>query len=95
MESLAERLKKLRDQNQYSVKYICEKISVPETTYREWEIGRQIKGHSAYIKIAELYGISVHELLTGQRSQNQDLKNQIDKVESELNNLKTMINTLS
>ncbi len=37
-------------------------INVPETTYREWEYGRAIRGEP-YVKLAKALGVSLEDLL--------------------------------
>ena len=37
-------------------------IGVPESTYREWEYGRKIRGEP-YLQIAKAFGVSLDELL--------------------------------
>ncbi|MBK8202439.1 MAG: helix-turn-helix transcriptional regulator [Bdellovibrionales bacterium] len=38
------------------------RIGVPESTYREWEYGRKIRGEP-YLQIAKTFGVSIEELL--------------------------------
>ena len=38
------------------------RIGVPETTYREWEYGRAIRGEP-YVKIALAFGVTLDALL--------------------------------
>ena len=53
-------------------------IGVPETTYREWEYGRQIRGEP-YLKIAKAFGISVSELL-GAESSNLTVDQRLNRI---------------
>ena len=62
--SFGSRLKKLRHLKELSIEEVSKKIGVPASTYREWESGRAIQGEP-YLKIAEVFGVSVHELLSG------------------------------
>jgi transcriptional regulator with XRE-family HTH domain len=66
MEMFASRLRRLREQKQLSIKDIAKAAGVPTSTYREWEYGRLIKGEP-YPKLAGVLGVSLHELLTGQK----------------------------
>lgn len=94
-QNLSERLKKLRAQNNLSVKQVCLAIQVPETTYREWEMGRMIKGHHIYAKLASLYKISLHELLTGDVPEHHKLFEQLEKLENEFAQLKKILNQIA
>ena len=58
----SQRLKFLRTKNKFSIKEVAQRIGVSESTYREWEYGRQIRGHEPYLKIAKAFGISLDEL---------------------------------
>lgn len=62
-----QRLKRLRNENKLTVKEMSARIGVPESSYREWEYGRAITGGEHYIQIAKVLGLSVYELLTGNR----------------------------
>lgn len=49
-----------------TIRNVAEKIGVPATTYRDWEYGNAITGEP-YVKLAEVFEISIYELLTGNR----------------------------
>ena len=83
----AERLKKLRSESGYPVKQVAAKLNVPVTTYREWEKGRQIKGEP-YARIAELFNVTLGEILTGQKSNVSDVIAELDRVQSSLDEIK-------
>lgn len=63
---IASRLRELRDQRRLSVKDVAQSLGVAESTYRDWEYGRQIKGEP-YAKLAQFYNVSLKWLLTGER----------------------------
>jgi transcriptional regulator with XRE-family HTH domain len=65
METIGKRLQRFRKEKQLSQKEIAESISVPVTTYRDWEYGSLIKGEP-YFKLAETFGVSLYELLGGE-----------------------------
>jgi transcriptional regulator with XRE-family HTH domain len=90
METFHLRLRKLRKDKGLTIKSIAQKIGVPETTYREWEYGRSIRGQP-YIILAEVLGVSLHELLGGTESKRteviekfQSIKNAISEFEKVL-----------
>jgi len=64
MDNFGTRLKRLREERSLNVKEMAAQIGVATSTYRDWEYGRDIKGEP-YVKIAEILGVSVYELLTG------------------------------
>jgi len=59
MRNLQIRLKELRKQNNLTQKYICEKISIPRSTYNSYEQGLCEPGIDVLKKIADLYEISL------------------------------------
>lgn len=66
METLSERLKKLRNEKNFSINEVAKKIGVSPSTYRTWENGAEIRGEP-YPKIAQVFNISVNELITGEK----------------------------
>lgn len=58
------------------------RIGVPETTYREWEYGRQIRGAEAYCKIAQAFEISISDLF-GENSTEISLENRLDRIRAD------------
>lgn len=87
METLSVRLKRLRVTNGLAVKEVAEKIGVPLTTYREWENGRKILGEP-YIDLANIFGVSVYELIAGEQKSSAELRISFEIIEKELLNLK-------
>lgn len=66
MESLAKRLKALRDRKGLSQKDVADRLGIAASTYRDWEYGKQIKGEP-YVALSEAFQVSLTELLTGKR----------------------------
>ncbi len=77
METLGERLRKLREQRGFSISEISKSISVSPSTYRDWEYGREIKGEP-YVRIADYFNVSLNYLLTGREL---DIENSLQEVE--------------
>lgn len=65
-------------------------ISVPETTYREWEYGRAARGEP-YLKIAESFGVSLDDLLDPRNCTPKTLEQDIDRLIYSLSELKGKI----
>lgn len=85
--SFGERLKRLREGKNLSVKEVADQINVPVTTYREWEHGRKIVGEP-YVDLAKAFEISVHELITGQKYGNDGIYKSVEVIEAELKKIK-------
>jgi transcriptional regulator with XRE-family HTH domain len=62
MESMNKRLRIFRELKKLSQKEVSDFISVPVSTYRDWEYGREISGEP-YLKLAEVYGVSLADIL--------------------------------
>lgn len=90
MENMGKRLKRLRMEKKLSIKEVCEKIEVPQSTYREWEYGREIKGEP-YVKIAHAFEVSLIELLTGEKPNPQKVFKILEMLEENLRDLRTTI----
>lgn len=73
------RLKKLRLRNRFTVEEVAKHIGVAQSTYREWEYGRLIKGEP-YEKMAEIFGTSLTEIITGKRPNFSDEIDRIDEL---------------
>ncbi len=68
---LSERLKVLRQNKRLSIRYVAKKLNVSASTYRAWETGGQIRGEP-YIHLAQIFDISLTQLLTGRVSAIED-----------------------
>lgn len=77
MESLSQRLVRLRNASELSVAEVARRLNVSPSTYREWEYGRQINGEP-YVKLAEVFGIGLIELMTGHKSEIEVYLSQIE-----------------
>jgi len=72
---------------------MARRVGVPETTYREWEVGRAIQGEP-YVRMSEALGVSLSELLTGERPDRAKLLAEIELMEEGLKQLKNKLNAL-
>lgn len=61
-QAISQKLQMLRRGTRLSVKDVADQLGVAESTYRDWEYGRAIKGEP-YVKLAEVFGVSLSELL--------------------------------
>jgi transcriptional regulator with XRE-family HTH domain len=86
-EKMGERLKKLRKSRGLTISEVSQKTGISASTYKEWESGRQIRGEP-YRKLAEVFEVSLHELLTGEKPKLNQLVEIIDQTEHLLRTLK-------
>ena len=81
--SMGRRLRELRNRRGFSVKEVAKRVGVAESTYRDWEYGRAIKGEP-YVKLAGIFDVSLGELLTGESS----------KVQAELDQIEALVQAI-
>jgi len=55
-------------------------VGVPESTYREWEYGRQIRGEP-YVRIAKAFSVSLDELF-GHETTTTSLAEDLERLEA-------------
>jgi len=67
METMGKRLKAYRLKRNLSQKQVADLVGISASTYRDWEYGKQIKGEP-YAKLAQALGTTISELLGGQIS---------------------------
>ena len=79
METLSNRLKKLRSEKNFSINEVAKKIGVSPSTYRTWENGAEIRGEP-YLKIANVFEISLSELITGEQNNLEAHLNEIERI---------------
>ncbi len=92
-ESFGARLKQLRKEKRLSMKAVADAIDVPLTTYREWEYGRAIQGEP-YLKLAQIFGVSVFRLLGGSTAHEQNVSTLLDQIEENLRELRMKVQSL-
>ncbi|MBC7711938.1 MAG: helix-turn-helix transcriptional regulator [Rhizobacter sp.] len=92
-EHISKRLKKFRELRNLSVKEVAKLIGVPESTYREWEYGRAIRGEP-YLKLTKALGITLNDLLGENKISSDAYEREFDKIIEEVTKLKTKLNTL-
>jgi transcriptional regulator with XRE-family HTH domain len=76
-------LKDNRERCGLTIKECAEFLGVSSSTYRDWEYGRAITGEP-YLKIAELFGISILELFGKSPSKSISTLNEIEHIVDEL-----------
>lgn len=64
---ISERLKELRKQSGFTQEQIAEKLNVTRSAVARWETGKGIPDISNLIVISEVYGISLDELIKGDK----------------------------
>lgn len=83
MERIGVRLKRLRTKCGLSQTMTANFLNVPPTTYRDWENGKNITGEP-YLKLADLFGVSLVEIITGESMKNSDLIRELDELQEHI-----------
>lgn len=81
METMAKRLLAFRQRKNLKIKDVAVAIGVAESTYREWELGREIRGEP-YLRLAAALGVSLSELMGGEEGSRECLLRTIDEMEA-------------
>jgi len=90
---LGTRLKRFRKQRNLTVAEIARRIPVSESTYRDWENGRAIKGEP-YVRLARVFDVSLNELFGESPSEDTssaDAAAEIEAIQQLLNRLRSKI----
>ncbi len=87
MDRLQDRLKVLRERRGLSVAEVARRVGVPVSTYREWEYGRAIRGEP-YLALAQVFEVSVYELLAGSPANPGDLIEVVEKIAADVGRLR-------
>ncbi|MBX3032963.1 MAG: helix-turn-helix transcriptional regulator [Bdellovibrionaceae bacterium] len=93
MDSFRKRLKRLREAHDppLTMRQAAHFVGVPESTYREWEYGRKIRGVEPYVKIAKAFGVSLDELLGAENAPESSIEQDIEDIISRLASLKKKV----
>lgn len=92
---IGSKLKNLRLKKNYTVKYVCDALNIPNRTYRGYELDESTPHVETICKIADFYAVSVDWLLgrdTTQRANYKDYQKQIYKDLAEIKRCQEDIN---
>lgn len=84
MEKFSQRIQRYRLRKKLSIRSVATTLGVSASTYRAWEYGAEIKGHRPYVILAELYDVSLNELIMGKAGEAGVHIEQIEKALMEL-----------
>lgn len=87
MNVFGKRIALLRKHKNLSINEIARKLEISPSTYRAWELGASIKGEP-YRDLAKILGVSVSELLSGEKS---SLESQLDEMEKLVKGMRAML----
>ena len=74
-------IKSLRKENSLTQREVAERLNVSEKTISKWETGNGIPDVSLMLPLCKLFGISINELLSGERL---DEKQYVEKAEENM-----------
>lgn len=87
METIHQRLRAYRKAKGFTIAEVALKSGIPASTYKEWENGRQIRGEP-YLILAEIFQVSLHELITGKQKTDHKTLDRLAQIESEINSVR-------
>ncbi len=80
-QTLGERLKQLRKKSDLTTADVAKICQVAESTYREWEYGREIRGAKAYTMLASAFKVSLAELIMGEKGTFSSIEDDLKGIE--------------
>ncbi|MBK8201501.1 MAG: helix-turn-helix transcriptional regulator [Bdellovibrionales bacterium] len=83
-ERLGDRLRRLRLDRDLSIEEVARGLGISSSTYREWENGRAIRGEP-YVKMRDFFQVSLEELMTGKKGDQEKILGEIDTIERHIN----------
>lgn len=92
-EKFNERLLRLRKEKNLTAKFMAHAIEVPESTYREWEYGRGMRLPPCQ-KISQVLGVSLSELMTGERPDGAKITAELERIENLVQELRLNLSSL-
>jgi len=79
--TFGERLRKLRKINGLTTCEVASLCKVAESTYREWEYGREIRGIRPYSILAKTFRVSLPELMVGESGMSSSIEEELRCIE--------------
>ena len=92
MEYFYQRLKFHREQRGIKIKDMANLLGVSISTYRDWEYGRSITGEP-YMEMAKILEISLNELLTGNKITPIQIRQKLEAIKIQMNELNHELNS--
>ena len=89
--TFSQRLQILRKQKRLAASAVAQACGVAESTYREWEHGRQIRGSRPYSSLAEILGVSLSELLMGKKGGTIGIEEDLKHIEALLREIRAKL----
>ena len=80
---LGQRLENLRKAKGLTARAVSRAVGVPESTYREWEYGRGLK-LPPFQALSRILATPLTELVTGERTDGEEILNEVAEIEKRL-----------
>lgn len=93
MEKFGERLRRLRKAKNLMIEDMARSIGCAASTLRDWENGRAIQGEP-YLKISEVLGVSIKELLSGEKPSTKQALDTLNQIRKSLGKLEAELLSL-
>lgn len=87
---MAQRLRRYRLKRDLTASEVARGVGVAVSTYREWELGRQIKGEP-YFALAKILQVSLSELMGGSESQVQRINSELEEIEKAIARIRVQL----
>lgn len=90
-EAFGERLRRLRKRSGLTTQEVAKLCQVAESTYREWEYGREIRGVNAYGALARAFETSFGELILGEEGKPSSIEEDLRNIEEILKRIRVKL----
>lgn len=93
MDKISSILKSRRQELKLKAKDVAKRIGVAESTYREWENGRNIQGEP-YLKIAEILEIPLTKLMGVKKIPHDEIYNELENINQSIKNIQKYVSQI-
>lgn len=76
--NISEHLKILREKSGYSQEDLAQKLNISRQSISKWELGKSTPDINYFIKLSEIYNLSLDELIKGEESEEENFTKDID-----------------
>ncbi len=84
----------LRKKYKYSQEKLAEMIPVSRQAISKWELGKSVPDSSTLIKLSEIFGVTINEILAGERLKEKDMNNILLDIYDDRNDKKLIVKRL-
>lgn len=81
---ISERLRELREKSGYSQEDLAQKLNISRQSISKWELGKSTPDITYFIKLSEIYNLSLDKLVKGEEYEKENIINNMEEIVDEL-----------